>query len=43
MITFWQDLRHGARMLLKQPGFTLYRGADAGPGDRREQGDFQRH
>src|SRR5215475_2180678 len=23
MATFWQDLRFGARMLLKQPGFTL--------------------
>ena len=23
MQTFWQDLRFGARMLLKQPGFTL--------------------
>jgi putative ABC transport system permease protein len=23
MRTFWQDLRHGARMLLKKPGFTL--------------------
>lgn len=22
MTTFWQDLRHGARMLLKKPGFT---------------------
>jgi putative ABC transport system permease protein len=23
MQTFWQDLRHGARMLMKEPGFTL--------------------
>ncbi|MBO0723975.1 MAG: ABC transporter permease, partial [Blastocatellia bacterium] len=23
MQTFWQDLRHGARMLVKKPGFTL--------------------
>src|SRR5262249_5779187 len=23
METFWQDLRHGVRMLLKRPGFTL--------------------
>ena len=23
MQSFWQDLRYGARMLLKQPGFTL--------------------
>jgi len=23
MNSFWQDLRYGARMLLKQPGFTL--------------------
>lgn len=23
MHTFWQDLRHGVRMLLKKPGFTL--------------------
>jgi len=23
MRTFWQDLRYGARMLLRQPGLTL--------------------
>jgi putative ABC transport system permease protein len=23
MRTFWHDLRHGARMLVKKPGFTL--------------------
>src|SRR5215813_14942427 len=23
MQTFWQDLRHGARMFVKKPGFTL--------------------
>ena len=23
MTTFWQDLRHGLRMLSKRPGFTL--------------------
>ena len=23
MQSLWQDLRHGARMLLKRPGFTL--------------------
>src|SRR5262245_57813815 len=24
MQSFWQDLRYGARMLMKQPGFTLF-------------------
>ena len=36
-----QDLRYGARMLMKQPGLHIDRCADAGAGHRREYSDFQ--
>ena len=42
MISFWQDIRFGIRMLLKNPGITAHRRIHARPGDRRQHRNLQR-
>ena len=42
MATLWQDLRYGARMLLKNPASTLIAVATLSLGHRRKHSDLQR-